>query len=201
MKSARVKSRLSAVLSEEQRIEFSRILLAELFGVLKEARVLHSSKVVSSDREILDYAVKQGANAFPEDEDAGVNEAVMSVISTFRRNEAALVLPSDLALLTPSELGRLLQLKSAGLDVVLAPSRSFNGTNALLFSSGSNFPLSYDHDSFWNHLGSCGRLELSVAVCCERGLMFDVDTPDDLRSLSASRAKRRSVAFARRALK
>ncbi len=201
MKSARVKSRLSAVLSEERRTEFSRVLLSDLFGVLREARILRFSQVVSSDRKTLDYATKMGANAIPEDADAGVNKAVIRVLATIGGNESVLVLPSDLALLKPSELGRLLQLKSAGLDVVLAPSRSFNGTNALLFSSGSDFPLSYDDDSFWNHLGTCGRLGLSAGVCCERGLMFDVDTPDDLRLLAASRSKRRSVAFARAALR
>jgi 2-phospho-L-lactate/phosphoenolpyruvate guanylyltransferase len=201
MKSARVKSRLSAVLSEERRAEFSRVLLSDLFGVLRGAGVLRFSQVVSSDRKTLDFAARSGANPVPEDKDAGVNSAVKRVLATIAGNESILVLPSDLALLRPSELLRLLQLKSAGLDIVLAPSRSFNGTNALLFSSGSDFPLSYDDDSFWNHLAACGRLGLSAGVCCERGLLFDVDTPDDLRLLAASRSKRRSVAFARVALR
>jgi len=201
MKSNRVKSRLSAFLSEEQRTEFSRLLLGDLMAVLKEAGILHSSLVVSSDRTILDYAVKQGATAVPEEEDAGVNAAVVRGLTAVGGGVTVLVLPSDLPLLRPSELRRLLRLKTAGLDVVLAPSLGFNGTNALLFVSGSDFPLSYDDDSFWNHLGSCGRLGLRAGVSCESGLMFDVDAPDDLRLLSKSRSMRKSAVFARRALR
>jgi len=200
MKSSRVKTRLSSVLSEEQRTEFSRSLLFDLIDVLRVTGLLRASRVVSSDTKILEFAAKKGTKVVTEDRDAGVNRAVQNGLATLEGDEDVLVLPSDLALLRPSELRRLLRLKSAGLDVVISPSTRFNGTNALLFSSTSGFPLSYDDDSFWNHLASCGRLGLSAGVCCEEGLMFDVDTPDDLRLLSRSRLKRRSAAFARAVL-
>jgi len=197
MKSAHVKSRLSSVLSEEQRTEFSRSLLSDILSVLRVSGLLRQCRVVSSDSKILDFAAEKGTVVVSEGSDAGVNEAVKNGLATIEGDEDILVLPSDLALLRAPELGRLLRLKSSGLDVVMAPSTTFNGTNALLFSSTLGFPLSYDNDSFWNHLVSCGRLGLSVGVCCERGLMFDVDTPQDLRLLSRSRSKRRSVVFAK----
>jgi len=200
VKSSRVKSRLSSVLSKEQRTEFSRSSLLDLLDVLRTTGLLRRSTVVSSDRRILKLASEKGTKVVEEEGDAGVNEAVRRGLAALEGDEDVLVLPSDLALLEPSELRRLLRLRSAELDVVISPSAAFNGTNALLFSSASGFPLSYDDDSFWNHLASCGRLGLSVGVCCEKGLMFDIDTPDDLKTLARSRSKRRSVVFAREAL-
>jgi 2-phospho-L-lactate guanylyltransferase len=197
VKSSRVKSRLSGVLSEEQRVEFTSVLLSDLLAVVRGAGLISRSHVVSSDRAILARARRLGAGGVLEDRDAGVNQAVRRALDQLGGYGRVLVLPSDLALLTRPELRGLITM-GHGVDVVISPSMSFNGTNALLFSPASDFPLSYDDNSFWNHLGACARLSLSVAVCCEEGVMFDVDTPEDLSALSRSRLRRPSVEFAKR---
>jgi 2-phospho-L-lactate guanylyltransferase (CobY/MobA/RfbA family) len=83
--------------------------------------------------------------------------------------------------------------------VVIAPSASFNGTNALVFSPKAGLALSYDRDSFWNHIRASGRKGLSVGVSSEPGLTFDLDSPHDLRLLARSKARNPAVEFARRA--
>jgi 2-phospho-L-lactate guanylyltransferase len=198
VKSSHAKSRLSSVLSESERRKLSKNLLSDLLAVLTATGVLAHTHVISSDAEMLAFASRHGARAIAEDGDAGVNVAVRRALRQIGIRGDVLVLPSDLALLRPSELGRFCGLRRLGLDVVMSPSKRFNGTNALLFSSASRFPLSYDDDSFWNHLASCGRLGLSVGICCERGLMFDLDTPQDLEVLAKSRSSSRSAGFARR---
>jgi 2-phospho-L-lactate guanylyltransferase len=109
-----------------------------------------------------------------------------------------LVLPSDLPLLRASDIRKILTLKSKGLDVVLSPSQAFDGTNALLFPRGSPVRLSYDDNSFWAHLASAASHGLSVGVYAGTGVMFDVDSPEDLDALARTDINSKAAAFARR---
>ncbi len=200
VKSMKVKSRLSAVLTEAQRREFEDLLLSDLLGVLKRAGLIAQVGVVSSDSGILRLAEYEGAHGVPEPGDRGVNAAVLRGIKAAVGATKVTVLPSDLPLLTASQFRDLLALSSAGLDVAIAPSQGFDGTNALTFSPGSGPALSYDDNSFWNHLYDSARKGLSVGVCCERGLMLDMDSPADLEALARSGSRRPSAEFARRVI-
>jgi 2-phospho-L-lactate/phosphoenolpyruvate guanylyltransferase len=200
LKSRDKKSRLAGALSAGQRREFSKLMLADVLRVLRRAG-LKSALAVSSDKEMLAEAARLGARVVREPKDSGVNSAVLLAARRSGTSGDLLVLPSDLALLRGPDLARALSLRAAGVDIVIAPSRAFNGTNALLFSASLPIPLSYDSDSFWNHLRAASRLGLTVGVCTAGGLMFDVDTPADLLALSRSRLPRGSVRFARRALR
>jgi 2-phospho-L-lactate guanylyltransferase (CobY/MobA/RfbA family) len=111
------------------------------------------------------------------------------------------VLPADLPLLQAAEVRHLVALKSAGLDVVIAPSLAFDGTNALLFSTVKGLPLSYDNNSFWNHMEAGARKGLSIGVSSAKGLMFDVDSPEDLKTLARSGANTPPATFARRKMR
>ena len=124
--------------------------------------------------------------------------AVVAGVRAVGRASRALVLPSDLPLLRASEVKHLVSL-SGQLQVVIAPSASFNGTNALVFPPDAGLALSYDRDSFWNHIRASGRKGLSVGVCLDPGLTFDLDSPEDLRVLARSGGRNPAVEFARRA--
>ncbi len=160
--------------------------------------MLGVTHVVSSDPGVLRFATGSGAGAVREARDEGVNAAVLAGTRAVGRPDRVLVLPSDLPLLRASEVKRVLRL-SRFVEVVVAPSASLNGTNALVFPTSVGFPLSYDDDSFWNHLRACGRKLLSVGIPSARGLSFDLDSPDDLRALARSRRVTPAVAFARSA--
>jgi 2-phospho-L-lactate guanylyltransferase len=197
VKGSGIKSRLSSALSGTERREFETILLCGVLEALEGADLLASTHVVSSDPKILRLASSMGAGAIREAKDRGVNAAVEAGISGAGRPRRVLVLPSDLPHLRAAEVGHLLSL-GRSLQVVIAPSSSFNGTNALLFPPAGGLALSYDDDSFWNHIRSAAQKGLSVGVATEPGLTFDVDSPEDLRRLSQSRSGGRAAEFARR---
>jgi 2-phospho-L-lactate guanylyltransferase len=199
VKSSGMKSRLSGVLSQTQRLEFAELLLADVLSAIKKARLMDRCLVVSPDRGMLAIATQMGAGTVPEPKDSGVNSAVERGMREVGKEGDVLVVPSDLPLLRGSDVRGLLSMKSGGREVVITPSETFNGTNALLFSLSAPLPLSYDADSFWNHLRAAARLNLSVGVCTEKGVMFDVDSPRDLWKLARSRSGRASAAFAREA--
>ena len=197
VKSSGIKSRLSPTLSREERRRIQSLLLAGVLRTLDAAEVLHATYVVSSDPGILRFASRSGAGVVREAGDKGVNAAVEAGLEALGRPAKVLVLPSDLPFLSPSEVKHILSLGET-LEVVIAPSQSFNGTNALIFKPGKGFPLSYDNDSFWNHVRACGRRSLSLGVTSEPGLTFDLDSPGDLERLARLRTRNPVAAFARR---
>ncbi len=199
MKFTGAKSRLAGILSGQERRELTLLLLSGVLGAIRLAGLIGVTRVVSSDRDALGLAVRAGATAVEEPGDEGVNAAVLRGVAHSGSPDAVLVLPSDLPLVRGSEITRLLSMRSKGLDAVIVPSASFDGTNALLFPARRSLPLSYDRDSFWNHLAACARKGLSLGVSSEPGLMFDVDSPEDFRRLARARSDRPAAAFARRA--
>ena len=198
VKSSGAKSRLASVLSMKERRELEYLLLIGVLSAMREAGLLAETSVVTSDPEILKLATDHGARAVREARDQGVNAAVEAGVRAAGLASKALVLPSDLPLLRASEVKHLVGLSEL-LRVVIAPSTSFNGTNALVFPTESGLALSYDRDSFWNHVRSSAREGLSVGVCSDPGLTFDLDSPEDLRFLAKSEASNPAVEFARRA--
>lgn len=200
MKFAERKSRLSILLGRQRREEFARLLLAEVMDTLAAAGFLRSAYVVSPDDSMLALASEKGSRTVKEPVDAGVNSAVSRGLERIPGTSSVLVLPADLPLLEASDLKLLVAMMEQGIEVVISPSRTFDGTNALLLAKPALFPLSYDHDSFWNHLSGAARDGLSLGVCTRPGLMFDVDTPADFRALALSTSKRRSARYARSVL-
>lgn len=201
VKSRGAKSRLSGVLSVEERGDLTRWLLANVLRAVEGAGVLESCHVVSSDKGILRLAAAAGASTVPEVGDTGVNGAVRRGVRAAGGSRSVLVFPCDLPLLRAVDVRQVLSLHSEGMAVVISPSRAFDGTNALLCPTRPPFRLSYDRNSFWNHLRTAGGRGLPVAVCTREGILFDVDTPDDLRTLARSRSPPPGVRFPRRLLR
>lgn len=201
VKSAGVKSRLSPVLSASERRALALALFRGLMAVLEKAGLASDCWVVSSDRAVLRGASSIGAHPVAEDSDAGVNSAVRRGMKDASGASEFLVLPSDLPLLRATDVQGLLRLRAAGPRVVIAPSRSFDGTNALLFPRSPRFPLSFDKDSFWNHLAGASRLGLPVGVSARARVMFDVDSPADLLRLARAGGRSESAELARGALR
>jgi 2-phospho-L-lactate/phosphoenolpyruvate guanylyltransferase len=201
VKSAGKKSRLTGVLDGEEREEFVRLMLIEVLRELKSAGLILSSRVVSPDKGILEIAERAGAQVVAEKAASGFDRAVARGVRGVRGRPDVLVIPADLPLLRAAELTHLLEVRSDGFDVAMAPSRAFDGTNAMLFSLSAPVPLSYDDDSFRNHLSGAARRGLSVRVCTKPGLTFDVDSPSDLEALARSGSKRPSARFARRVMR
>jgi 2-phospho-L-lactate guanylyltransferase len=199
-KAHRKKSRLFRVLGPDQRGRLAELMLVDVLGAFRKAGLLQRCYVITSDSKVLALARGQGARTIVESRDKGVNAAVEIGVKTLGIDRDFMVVPSDLPLITPGEIKCALVMKR-NFDCVISPSRSFDGTNLLIFSGKVAPALSYDSDSFWNHVGGAARKGLSLAVYCGEGVLSDVDTPEDLRLLSRTGRRTLSAEFAREALK
>lgn len=199
-KADRRKSRLSAILGMEERRRLSELMLLDVLRAFRKAGLLQRCYVITSDEEALSLVQREGAQTITEEEDQGVNAAVRAGMKTLEHSRDVMVVPSDVPEFTADEINDVLDLKST-FGCVVSPSRSFDGTNLLFFSADAIPALSYDSDSFWNHLTDAAKSSISLAVYCGAGIMSDVDTPEDLRALSVIKRRTSSAEFLKEALK
>jgi len=194
------KSRLSDAMGPKERRSFALAMLRGVLRATKDAGLSSGCMVVSSDDLALKEAARAGAKGVREGENKGVNQAVALGMKSGNALEF-MVIPADLPLLTRGDLRAALELAGAGFDVVIAPSRTFDGTNLLWMRRGRGFPLSFDNDSFWNHLRSAAERRLRVVVSSRPGFRFDVDTVADLRELADQPPRIASSSLAREVLR
>lgn len=179
------KSRLSKLLRKKRREILSMQMFMHVASCASKVFGNENVFVVTPSQKYVLLASSLGIKSIKEAEQCGVNGAIS--IALERVNASIyFVLPSDLPLLTTNELSRAKAL-SRDFDSLLVPSYSFNGTNLLTLRKKSKIELSYDRDSFWNHLRSAARSRMRVAVLSFLGIINDLDTFEDIRRIATGR--------------
>ena len=177
------KSRLSAVLSVEERAELSRRILVRELGVIQDAQIAERTLVVSRDPLVLAEAEQMGVTALREQR-PGLNHALRqarrAAVTGFA--QAVLVLPADLPLLTAADLQRMAAQAVAGAPVTIAPSHD-GGTNALLLSPPDIIDFAFGVESFARHLELARQAGVAPQIVHSPTLALDIDWPMDLARL------------------
>jgi 2-phospho-L-lactate guanylyltransferase len=187
------KSRLAGALDPVQRARLNRRLLRRTLGVVERWQgTLANCIVVSAFPRSLRAARDRGAQALREPSPRrGLNAAAASGLALARRSAArrVLVLPCDLPLLSPAALARLLACARCGARAAIAPDRAGTGTNALVVPAVSGLRFEYGPGSFARHLRMVRARGWEAGVCRLPELSFDLDAPEDLRTMQALRVR------------
>ncbi|NHN49107.1 2-phospho-L-lactate guanylyltransferase [Halostella sp. JP-L12] len=161
------KTRLSPVLDERERKQFSRAMLREVLSVVR--RVGANPLVVSpTSLDIEDCPVRV--------DDRSLSRAVNAALRSSSGPTA--VVMADLPLLTPEALRELLTRTG---DVVLA--RGWGGGTNALVSRTNEFAVDYHGHSYLDHRAAADEVGATVAEVDSYRLATDVDEPDDLAEL------------------
>lgn len=179
------KQRLSALLSAARRERLARLLFEQTLAALMAARGIDRVVVVTSDTAAAAHARSRGAMVFEEREqrhhsasaDAACRRAMELGAAT------AMLVPIDVPLATPSDFERLAAAARPGLIIV--PSADGTGTNALVRTPPDVIESRFGPGSFQAHLEQARARGVPVEVLRLAGLMFDIDTPEDVGQLLA----------------
>ncbi|MDM7911893.1 MAG: 2-phospho-L-lactate guanylyltransferase, partial [Methanotrichaceae archaeon] len=166
------KSRLSSVLTQEER---RRLAFAMLSDVLDVVTGFSCATVLS--RPGLDI-VEVGRDVDVLESELDLNDALNSLIAEEVRRcwpSDILIVMADLALLTGKDVAGILNCDG---DVVLCPGRG-GGTNMILIRS-PKFRTCYQGLSFQKHLEFAKKAGLKATVFESFRASCDIDEPDDL---------------------
>lgn len=194
------KSRLSHILSSEERAELTKKILGQTLEVLADVKSIFRTMVVSRDPSVLKIARQHGALTFSESDKQDLNMALTRAthIAVAQQANSILVLPSDLPFLTPEDVEMMigsLEYDSRNGNgngyhiqkraITICSDHVGEGTNALLLSPPIGFVYRYGDDSFQQHLDEAERLGMKRRIVNTPGITFDLDTEHDWETYHA----------------
>ena len=192
------KSRLGAVLSINERIKLSELLLINTISVLKKSSAISNIVVVSSDERAMEIARRTDAKFLKEAKDRGVNAAIAVAddYSSENRAHATIVIPVDLPLLTATDVNMMCRkAKSPERCLVISPSIRYDGSNALLRKPSRLLKTHYDEDSFNAHIRAATQSGIPIKVVLSQRIMKDLDSIEDIKILMNQRVTNPPVAY------
>ncbi|HOW92392.1 MAG TPA: 2-phospho-L-lactate guanylyltransferase [Anaerolineaceae bacterium] len=187
----RGKSRLSKVLSENERTILNQNMLVSTLKILSSVNRIDNILVVSRDPAALTLAREYGARTVLEDGSPELNTALSRarlVAKTYRVNEI-LILPADLPLLSREELERVLEQSGNPPEVLICPDRRNDGTNLLYINPEGLISFCYGSGSFNKHLELAKKSGARINIIASNSLGLDLDTPEDLELLKELQEK------------
>jgi len=178
---SRAKTRLN--LSEEKTEQICSIMLESVLSAISQSNVMEETVIVSKDEFALNMGKKFGAIQVYDQEELGVNNAVMLGDRYFVKEDFDLtvVFPQDIPLIQPEDIRMLFEMKGSNRCVLVVPSRTFDGTNALLRMPVDVMETHYDEDSYKIHLNTAEKKNATSALILIPRIMLDVDDQADLR--------------------
>jgi 2-phospho-L-lactate/phosphoenolpyruvate guanylyltransferase len=178
------KTRLSSILTGDQRATLLRKTANRVVCTLATSQVVDTVLVVSPERDVLEWARGMGKRVLPLQQPAdqvGLNGAIDAARdwAVERDADALLSLFADLPLLSTLDV-RALAREHA--PVVLGADRRGEGTNAMLLrlaGAGEQFRFAFGTNSLERHLAEAARLGVPADIVKAAGVGFDLDTPAD----------------------
>ncbi len=182
----RGKSRLSGVLSEDDRANLNERLLLRTIDTLKGISELADVLVVSRDTEALALAREHGARTLQEDGAPHLNVALerATVVAKSYMAESVLILPADLPQIDKEDIISMLDAGREGPVVVIAPDHLYEGTNALFINPAGLIEYDFGKSSFERHCARAKAVGADLIVLELSSLANDVDVPADLTFLA-----------------
>ena len=182
----RGKSRLAGVLTEEERVDLNRRLLAHTLDTLTAIKELESVLVVSRDPAALALARDHGARTVQENGAPQLNVALAraTIVAKSYATQGVLIVPADLPLLTPEDVRAMLARAADPPVVVIAPDRRRDGTNALLVCPVGLIQYTYGPNSFQRHCERALQAGARLEIIDLPSLALDMDMPEDLEIVS-----------------
>jgi 2-phospho-L-lactate/phosphoenolpyruvate guanylyltransferase len=199
------KQRLSGLLSAGQRETLARILFRQTLASLRQAEGIDRVAVVTSDSEVAGHARRSGTLVFEENDQ--VSHSVSADAACLRAMQlgatTVLLVPIDVPLVTPADFSRLAAAArpspqevlqpnsnaspqtSAQASLIVVPSADGTGTNALARTPPDVIESRFGPGSCRAHLDQARAKSVHSELLRLRGLMFDIDTPEDVAELLA----------------
>lgn len=186
----RGKSRLSKILSEEERTQLNHQLFLHTIQVLKQVDSISDILVVSRDSDVLTEARELDVRTVTENGTPELNNALRraSLFSKAFSTEGILIVPADLPLLVPDDVDAFLKARKEQPMVVIAPDRRRKGTNMLLTNPADLLTFSFGQDSFQKHTALAQSEGADVVVVENERIALDLDIPEDYEILSLKEA-------------
>jgi 2-phospho-L-lactate/phosphoenolpyruvate guanylyltransferase len=186
----RGKSRLSTILSEDERERLNHNLFVHTIEVLQRVEAITDILVVSRDSNVLTEARELNVRTVTENGTPELNNALRRA-SLFSKNfstEGILIVPADLPLMRSQDVSDFLDVRGIPPVAIISPDRRGQGTNLLYTNPADLLTFSYGMDSFERHVSQAQMKDARVVVFENERIALDLDVPEDYDLLNSYQA-------------
>jgi len=179
---SRGKSRLSSVLSDQERENLNRNLLNRTINCLKQVEEIDQIIVISYDPAVLSFSREFGVKTLQENRNTSLNNALRKATQAAKAFNATqlLIIPADLPFMMPEDLISMIYKSKSAPEIIIAPDRKMYGTNALFINPPGILDYDFGQWSFKKHIEQAERLKIRVEIINNERLGFDLDLPEDM---------------------
>lgn len=177
------KQRLKGFLTPELREALARAMYEEVLATLMSVEGIDRVVVITSDEVAAGRARSAGVDVFEETEQRSHSESADAAARKAMELGATTVIlvPIDVPLVTKEEIESLIAAIEPG--VIVVPSADGTGTNALVRTPPDVIQSCFGPDSFRKHFDQAHAAGAPVKAMRPPGLLFDIDTPEDIAEL------------------
>lgn len=181
---ARAKTRLSGVLSSDERRLLVRAMFEDVASAVAESNGASRIVVVTCAESAALYARSQGWEVLVEETQSSESASVDWASAVLASQGAASVmrLPADVPLVRGEDVTDLLAVELNAPATLIVPSRDGTGTNAMIRTPPCLFPSHFGPNSFEMHLDEAARVGATTIIKENARLALDIDEPADLTS-------------------
>lgn len=192
------KSRLTPLLTSDERRMLAGEMLADVLSVLTRARCLGGVIVVTSERKLVAIARDAGADVV-SDIDCKNTESAAVAVGARRLADMGqagmLVIPADVPLVTVDDVEAIVCRHGAAPSVTLVPASKDRGTNALACSPPLAISCHFGDDSLRAHVETARAAGIAARIVRLERVGLDIDRPDDLTEFLLRPSATRSYAY------
>ena len=183
----RGKSRLSSILSVEERTNLNKRMLTNMLNCLRDVTQVDNFIVISYDSSTLAIARNLGAKTVLESRITNLNRALRKATAVAKAFNATqvLILPADLPLINKEDIIKFVKHGGEPPEIIISSDYRQNGTNALLVNPIGAIEYDFGEWSFKKHIEQAERRKMRIDICNIESFMYDLDIPDDLELLKS----------------
>ena len=188
------KQRLAESLGAGSREALAQAMFSDVLTTLRRTAEFDEIAVITADSSAGSAARGHGVVVLADTLQQGQSPAAQIGIRHALAHgfERVALIPGDTPLVRPSDLAGLLSRSHPGVTIV--PDRHGTGTNALVLTPPDAIEPSFGPGSCARHLALAEEAGVPHRIDEVGVLALDVDTPDDLATLSAELEQRRGQA-------
>ena len=181
----RGKSRLSGILTEDERFRLNQHLYSNTIKTLLKVKEISEILVVSRDTTVLTSAREFGVRTVTENGTPELNNALRraSLFANKFSTDGVLIVPADLPLLIPEDITDFIAQRKHPPEMVISPDYRRLGTNMLLINPADLITFSFGINSFDRHCEMAFQGGAEVIVYENEHIALDLDVPEDYELL------------------
>ena len=175
------KSRLAERLGPGERASLAGALVQRTVRAIQESGVVDVVVVATPDKSL---AAGLGAKWLADGGslNATLQHAAQRALELHA--DGLLIVPADLALLTPDDIVAVVQNVESGPGIGIAATQD-GGTGALFLRPPDVIPPAFGESSYQRHLDLAAERKVGIHRIARAGFAFDIDTVDDYDSFGA----------------